>query len=80
MKLKPLQAGELRADAVRDGTWFWDEVQSEEGGARSSGHVRWGKSGVSVIQQLSIINSRAQCCLLVAYKHAPTRKRVGVKD
>ena len=34
---------------------------------------------MSVIQQLSIINSRAQCCLLVAYKHAPTRKRVGVK-
>ena len=31
-KLKLHQAGEVRADAVRDGTWFEDEVESEEDG------------------------------------------------
>ena len=60
-KLKPLQAGEVRADAVRDGTWLSREgevgrwrVKRSFGGVR-----RWGKRGVSVmrIQRLSVINS-----------------------
>ena len=61
LKLKPVQAGELRADAVRDGTWLSREgevgcsrVKRSFGGVR-----RWGKRGVSVmrIQRLSVINS-----------------------
>ena len=66
LKLKLLQAGELRADAVRDGTWFWDEVKPEDYGEELRTCAA-GKRGVSVlfVRQLPIINFRAHCCLLV---------------
>ena len=45
-KLKLHQAGEIRADAVRDGTWFWDEVKPENYGEElrtcASGKERYG--------------------------------------
>ena len=51
-KLKPHQAGELRADAVRDGTWFLDEVESKEEGGQL-GRCAVGKERcVGVVHQL----------------------------
>ena len=63
MKLKPLQAGEVRADAVRDGTWCWDEVKLENYGEELRTCAAGQERCVSVVQQLPIINSLARCCL-----------------
>ena len=64
MKLKHLQAGELRADALRDGTWFQDEMESEMDGEELRTYATGKERCVSVVQQLSIMSSRAQCSLL----------------
>ena len=62
-KLTVLQAGEVRADAVRDGTWFWDEVKPENYGEELRTCAAGKERFVSVVQQLPNINSRARCCL-----------------
>ena len=63
LKIKLLQAGEARADAVRDGTWFWDEVKPENYGEELRMCATEKERCVSVVQQLPIINSLARCCL-----------------
>ena len=57
-KLKFLQAGELRADAVRDGTWFWDEVKPENYGEELRTCAAVKESCVGDVQQLSVIKPR----------------------
>ena len=66
-KIKPLQAGEVRADAVRDGTWFWDEVKPENYGEELRSCAAGKERRVCVVQQLPIINSLARCCLARSY-------------
>ena len=63
IKLKLLQAGEVRADAVRDGTWFWDEVNPENCREELRTYAAGKERFVGVVQQLPIINSCARCCL-----------------
>ena len=63
LKLKVHQAGEVRADAVRDGTWFWDEVKPENYGEELRMCATEKERCVCDVQQLSIMNFRAQCCL-----------------
>ena len=63
IKPKLHQAGELRADAVRDGTWFWDEVKPENYGEELRSCAAGKERRVCVVQQLSIMNFGAGCCI-----------------
>ena len=54
-KIKLLQAGEVRANAVRDGTWFWDEVKPENYGEELRTCAAGKERCVCVVQQLPII-------------------------
>ena len=81
MKLKPLQAREVHADAVRDGAWFWDEVKPENYGEELRTCAA-GKAEVCLCCTAAP-NHKLSCTMLpcsFAYECVPTREAVRVKE